>query len=135
MTPVLGLASQPQAPFPRIAGMAKHPPRAQAAADAVQIIDTRLFTALCEPIRVRLVARLVQIGRSDIGAICEGFKQDRSVISRHLRVLKDAGILVAERDGRHVYYEVDGPGVLQRLEAVVEQVRRIEPLCRPARRG
>jgi hypothetical protein len=32
-----------------------------------------------------------------------------------------------------MYYEVNGPEVLRRLEDVVEQVRRIEPLCRPAK--
>jgi hypothetical protein len=51
-------------------GMIKAHLRVQAAAAALQIIDTRLFTALCEPIRVKILARLVQIGRSNIGDIC-----------------------------------------------------------------
>lgn len=114
--------------------MANSPPREQLAIAATQIIDTKLFTALCEPIRVQILARLIQLGRSDIGEICTGFKQDRSVISRHLVVLKDAGILVSAKEGRHTFYEVDGPGVLKRLEDIVDQVRLVEPFCRPENR-
>ena len=113
--------------------MARPPTRQQAAAEASACLEAEFFRALCEPVRIQLLSRLIELGRADVAEIAKGFDQDRSVISRHLRTLRDAGILIAEKDGRHVFYELDGPGVVERLENLTQMMRRVVPFCCPGR--
>jgi DNA-binding transcriptional ArsR family regulator len=107
------------------------PQRERAAKELREILNGRLFAALCEPVRVGLVEFLTIHGRSDIASIASAFPQDRSVISRHLSALHAAGVVRREKVGRRVFFELDGPTVVARLERILERFRRIVPLCCP----
>ena len=106
--------------------------REEAANHALTVLDTVLFRALCEPARVAILAVLIRRGRSDIGAVAEELPQDRSVISRHLQVLADAGVVIARRDGRHIFYELDGPQTCERLETILSELKGLAPFCCPS---
>ncbi|PLR09150.1 transcriptional regulator [Caulobacter flavus] len=95
--------------------------------------DVGFFRALCEPVRLQLLTKLVQLGRADVATISEGFGQDRSVISRHLQILRDTGVVTASREGRHVFYELDGRALADKLQSMSEEVRALSPLCCPGR--
>jgi len=105
--------------------------RAKAARELTSIFDSRLFKALCEPVRVEIMRFLTVEGRSDVRTIAELVPQDASVVSRHLAILHGAGILRRCKEGRHVFFEVDGPAVVGRLEDIVARFRKIVPLCCP----
>ena len=105
------------------------------ATGCAEILDSDLFKALCEPVRVELVRLLIARGRSDLGAIAAELPQDPSVISRHLAVLHRAGLVRRQKVGRHVHFELDGPALLARLEGIVAQLRRAVPFCCPASAG
>jgi DNA-binding transcriptional ArsR family regulator len=105
--------------------------REQATNASLDILDTDFFVALCEPVRVELIRALLRKGRSDIKTIAEGFSQDRSVVARHLQVLARAGLVRAEKVGRHQYFELDGPAILSRLETMTNAIRQIMPACCP----
>jgi DNA-binding transcriptional ArsR family regulator len=109
--------------------------RERAAKQLREILNGRLFGALCEPVRVSLVEFLTIHGRSDIATIATAFPQDRSVISRHLSSLHGAGVVRREKVGRQVFFEVDGTSVVLRLEEILARFRRIVPLCCPPDRG
>lgn len=111
------------------------PQRGRAAKELRQILDGKLFGALCEPVRLSLIEFLTAQGRSDIASIAAAFPQDRSVISRHLAALHAARIVRREKVGRQVFFELDGPAVVERLEQILERFRRIVPLCCPANDG
>ncbi len=70
-------------------------------------MSAEFFKALGDPTRTAILVRLAGFGRpatvSDI-ACC--YPIDLSVVSRHLAALKVAGILKAEKRGRHVHYSV-----------------------------
>ena len=101
---------------------------AQACTD---ILDTKFFSALCEPVRVELLRVLMVKGRSDIQTIAEGFSQDRSVISRHLKVLQQAGIVTSEKVSRHQFFQMNGEYILQTLSAMTRVIEDIIPFCCP----
>ena len=105
--------------------------RERAAKGLREILNGRLLVALCEPVRVSLVEFLTVNGRSDIATIAAAFPQDRSVISRHLLTLHAAGVVRREKNGRQVFFEVDGTAVVARLEDILARFRRIVPLCCP----
>ena len=105
--------------------------REKAARELTEILDSKLFKALCEPVRVEIVRFLTVEGRSDVSTIAEHFPQHASVVSRHLAVLHDAGVLRRHKDGRHVYFEVDGASMVGRMDKILGRFRRIVPLCCP----
>lgn len=68
-------------------------------------LDARLFKALSDPTRLRLLSCLVKCGRpcsvTEVAASCA---VDFSVVNKHLKLLTEAGVLAAEKHGRVVWY-------------------------------
>lgn len=105
--------------------------RTQAIDAAIASLDGAFFKALCEPPRVAVLKRVMQLGRADITEIAAELPQERSVVSRHLQQLLDAGILRSSKVGRQVFYEVDGPAIVQRLEEILRHTKHLTALCCP----
>lgn len=78
--------------------------------------------AAAEPTRLRLLALLAH-GELTVGEICEIVGQSQPRISRHLKVLSDAGLLDRFREQHWVYYRSpsmgDGRETIQQLLALV----------------
>jgi DNA-binding transcriptional ArsR family regulator len=71
------------------------------------LIDPELFRALGDPNRVALLVRLGQSGRpTTVTEAAECCPVDLSVVSRHLAVLREAGVLRSSKQGREVHYTV-----------------------------
>lgn len=102
------------------------PSRQEAAKQCAAVFDTAFFKALCEPARIAVLQEVVLLGRANIATIAERRPQDRSVITRHLQQLAAAGIVVAEKDGRHVFYRVDAAALGRRLENILAITRMLE---------
>lgn len=114
--------------------MLKSPKTRQEAANAcVEIMDAEFFRALCEPARIEVFKQLVLKGRSDIGTIAAGLPQDRSVIARHLQVMERAGLLRSQQEGRHTFYEIDGPAMIGRVEKLTGLMHSLVSFCCPGR--
>lgn len=103
----------------------------QAAACCAALLDSTFFKAFSEPARNAAFREVVLLGRADIGTIAEKLPQDRSVISRHLRVLTEAGVLRASRDGRRTLYEVNTKVIEQRLLEMLEITRHLQDATLP----
>lgn len=70
-------------------------------------LSPRLFKALGDPNRVALLARLAEVdGEATVSRIAETLPIDLSVVSRHLAILREAGVLESERRGKEVFYRV-----------------------------
>lgn len=66
-----------------------------------------IFQALTDPIRVRIVRLLW--GTSEESCLCElvdALHEPPYKLSKHLKILKQAGLLSAEKDGRFVYHRL-----------------------------
>ena len=109
--------------------------RERAAGELARIIDSDLLRAMCEPARVEIIRYLTAHGRCDIASIAEHVAPDRSVVSRHLATLHRAGMVRREKQGRSVFFELDGPAIVERMESMLDKFRRIVPLCCPADSG
>jgi DNA-binding transcriptional ArsR family regulator len=57
------------------------------------------FAALADPTRRTILARLAR-GQSSVTELAEPHAMSLPAISKHLRVLEDAGLLKREKDGR-----------------------------------
>ncbi|WP_375002945.1 ArsR/SmtB family transcription factor [Aeromicrobium sp. CTD01-1L150] len=62
-----------------------------------------LFAALSSPVRAAIVHRLTE-GEQTVGSIVAALGLSQPLVSQHLRVLRGARLVVAERRGREVAY-------------------------------
>jgi len=71
------------------------------------LLDPELFKALGDANRLAILQRLAASeGGETVSAVASCCSVDLSVVSRHLRTLRDAGILEAQREGKQVRYTV-----------------------------
>jgi DNA-binding transcriptional ArsR family regulator len=85
-------------PSPSFAGAAR---RAGIAGSA------ELFAALGDATRLELVARLAEGGPQSIARLTSGLRLTRQAVTKHLRVLADAGLVSGSRAGRESRWEMD----------------------------
>jgi DNA-binding transcriptional ArsR family regulator len=64
------------------------------------------FKALSDPTR-REILKLLRNGPRTSGEIAERFPSAWATISRHLAVLRDAGLILSERNGQQIVYELN----------------------------
>jgi DNA-binding transcriptional ArsR family regulator len=105
--------------------------REVAANACLDVLDTKFFTALCEPARVAIIRALVLKGRSDIQTLAEDFPQDRSVIARHLKIMEGAELVRSDKVGRQQFYELNGTAILTKMETMTSFMQTIMPECCP----
>ena len=79
------------------------------------------LTALADPTRRRLVALLAR-GEVAAGELAERFPVSRPAISRHLRVLREAGLVRSRTEGKRRLYALD-PRPLRELDDWLEPYR------------
>ena len=74
----------------------------------------RLAKALAHPVRVRIVRLLAARGTCVCGDLVDELPVAQSTVSQHLKILKEAGVIVGEIDGPRRCYCLC-PTVLERL--------------------
>lgn len=79
------------------------------------------FHALADPTR-RAVLDLLRRGSQPAGEIARAFPVSRPAISKHLRHLRKARLVVEHRRGRHRYYHLN-PEPLKAVDSWLEQYR------------
>jgi DNA-binding transcriptional ArsR family regulator len=79
------------------------------------------LAAIADPTRRELLA-LLSSGELAAGDLAERFPVSRPAISRHLRVLREAGLVRSRTDGRRRLYALD-PAPLRELDAWLEPYR------------
>lgn len=93
-----------------------------------RLFDVRFFRALCDPCRITILTHLAgQDGPRTVSETARCCPTDLSVVSRHLAILRDAGMLTAEKRGKEVFYSVRYPELAATLRAMADAV---ESCCR-----
>ena len=87
----------------------------------------RAFRALGDENRLRLIV-LLREGEQCVCDLSGAIGVSQPLLSFHLKTLKDAGLMMDRREGRWVYYALNGDGMaeLQRL------LRQMTPLSTPS---
>ncbi|MGQ9603558.1 MAG: ArsR/SmtB family transcription factor [bacterium] len=69
-------------------------------------MDSRIFQALSEEIRLEIISLLAS-GEINVTELKRRIGAPQPTISRHLKVLSDAGLVRSTRRGKHVYYKIE----------------------------
>ncbi|WP_249051836.1 helix-turn-helix transcriptional regulator [Cellulomonas fimi] len=84
---------------------------------------SRVFSALADPTRRDIVARLALAGDATVNDLAEPYDVTVQAVSKHLKVLEDAGLVSRTRDAqrRPVHLEAE---VLDLMTKWIERYRR-----------
>lgn len=96
------------------------PPRAGAGRVIVTQMGNELFRALSHPIRRGIVERL-GAGPATVGEASKGFGVSKPVISKHVRVLEESGVVVRTIEGRTHRLALDLDSLGEAIEWVDRQ--------------
>ena len=83
----------------------------------------KAFEVLAEPNRRRLLDALVD-GAKPVNALVDAIGMSQPVVSKHLKVLRDAGLVKVEPDGQRRLYSLD-PRPLAELDEWLERYRAL----------
>ena len=89
-----------------------------------------IFRALADQTRREILAMLREGPRTS-GQIAARFDSSWPTISRHLGVLRDAGLVLTERRGQEIYYELNTSVFQDLVHQLMDWTR--PPVARPRR--
>ncbi|WP_029289704.1 helix-turn-helix transcriptional regulator [Cellulomonas sp. HZM] len=83
----------------------------------------RAFLALADPVRRRIVARLSR-GPATVNELAEPFEITLQAVSKHIRVLEQAGLVTRTRDAQRRPVHL-APAALEELTAWIDRYRLV----------
>ncbi|MCG5443403.1 metalloregulator ArsR/SmtB family transcription factor [Micromonospora sp. NIE79] len=86
-------------------------------------MSTDAFTVLAEPTRRRILDQLLDAERS-VGELVDGLGVSQPAVSKHLRVLRDAGFVTCRTAARQRIYRLDS-GPLRDVDGWLDPYRRL----------
>lgn len=88
-------------------------------------LRAQVVKALAHPSRLLILDELLRHDERCVCQLKELVGSDQSTVSRHLSVLRVAGIVADEKRGQQVYYRVRSPWVRDLVRAMEEMVGAI----------
>lgn len=67
-------------------------------------ISTDIMRALAHPLRLRIIELLSRLKAANVQTIYQELGVEQSVASQQLRILRQAGLVITQRQGKFVYY-------------------------------
>lgn len=90
----------------------------------------QVFKALGEPNRFQLLFQLCRCATpASVSQLADTAPQDQSVISRHLKTMREAGVLLSEKKGRETLYQVNAKRLAESLRQLATLLENCE-CCR-----
>lgn len=93
-------------------------------------LDATIFRALADPKRLSLLAQLAASAEpatvTELSSCCG---VHISGVSRHLKMLHEAGLLQAERQGREVRYRLDCEALTSVLRGMADAIESCQAAC------
>ena len=86
-------------------------------------MSTELMRALAHPLRLRILGFIDKHGTINVNRIYKTLDLEQSITSQHLRILRSANVLEAQRDGKFIHYSINYPVVKKASRAVSNFVK------------
>lgn len=89
--------------------------------EALQLVAGR-FKVLSDPMRLRIL-QLLEGGEMSVGAITEEAGATQPNVSKHLKILQEAGLVGRRQEGNTVYYSIADPKVFALCDLVCSSLQ------------
>ncbi len=90
--------------------------------ELLERVATRL-RVLGDATRLLIVRTLLDSGELNVGELVEKMGSSQANVSKHLRILHEAGIVSRRPEGTAAYYSLADPSLLQVCEIVCDRLR------------
>lgn len=90
--------------------------------DEALILIAARFRALSEPVRLRLLNTLME-GEHSVGQLVEAAGTGQANVSKHLAVLREAGMVAMRREGLSTLCSIADPVVIQLCEIMCARLK------------
>lgn len=69
--------------------------------------SSEILRALAHPLRMKILEFIDQNDMINVNKIYNTLKLEQSITSQHLRILRLAGLVTTQREGKFIYYSID----------------------------
>ncbi|MCX7640797.1 MAG: metalloregulator ArsR/SmtB family transcription factor [Pyrinomonadaceae bacterium] len=90
--------------------------------EAFELIALR-FKILSEPLRLKII-HLLQEGEKSVSELKDELNTSQPNVSKHLRILQDAGLVNRRQEGNLVYYSIADESVFALCETVCSSLEQ-----------
>lgn len=90
--------------------------------EALALVAAR-FKVLAEPLRLRIIHEL-QGGEMSVSEITEAIESTQPNVSKHLKMLQDAGLIARRQEGNTVYCSIADKTVFELCDVVCSSLRQ-----------
>lgn len=80
--------------------------------------SAEILRALAHPLRLKILSFIDQNGTINVNKIYNTLKLEQSITSQHLRILRMAGLVVTQRDGKFIHYSIEYPKIANAVKAI-----------------
>lgn len=93
-------------------------------ANEINQLHAEICAGLADPTRIMLLYALSQTPRN-VTELCNDVNMPQSLVSRHLKILRERGMVTSERQGTTVSYTLGDARLIQALDLLRETMRDI----------
>jgi len=79
---------------------------------------TKIFSALGHPIRLNIACGLYRNGKCNVNTMSERLNISQALVSQHVKILKEAGIIEGKREGNIIWYSISSEKTKKLLSCV-----------------
>lgn len=69
--------------------------------------SAEILRAFAHPLRLKILSFIDQNGSINVNKIYNTLKLEQSITSQHLRILRMAGLVGTQRDGKFIHYSIE----------------------------
>jgi len=91
--------------------------------DLAYKIKSDFLKALSHPLRLQII-EFLKNGEKNVGNIIKALGIPQSSLSRHLTVLREAGVLKSRQQGTVIYYNIEDHDIFHVLRPIAEMLRK-----------
>lgn len=90
--------------------------------EALKLVAAR-FRVLAEPVRLAILQALESAGEYSIGELAESLDLSQPNVSKHVKILMEAGLVARRQEGNTVYCSIGDDSVFELCDVVCSSIR------------
>jgi DNA-binding transcriptional ArsR family regulator len=87
-------------------------------------LKAKIFYALSDPVRIEIL-EFIRDGEKCVCEIVPRLDLMQPVISRHLKILKDSGLVLIRKDGNKRFYSITNPEIYTIIDDVTPDLAKV----------
>lgn len=91
--------------------------------EALELVASR-FRVMAEPVRLRILQALEESGEMTVGELTEALELSQPNVSKHVKILIEAGLVARRQEGNTVYCTICDDSVFELCDVVCSSLRQ-----------